>query len=105
MSPPSTPQALDAAQAKELEEASRLLQAGRALEAVVIGQKLVSQAAMAPDAHHLLALCQAKAGQVQVAEQSFLRALELAPGQRAAAQIVDELLERKTKSDFVIAGL
>ena len=80
MSPPDVPHALDASQAKELEEASRLLQAGRALEAIVIGQRLVYQAAMAPDAHHLLALCQAKAGQVQEAEQSFLSALELAPG-------------------------
>lgn len=80
MSLHDTPQALDASQAKELEHASRLLQAGRTLDAVLIGQRLVAQAAMAPDAHHLLALCQAKAGHVVEAEQAFLRALELAPG-------------------------
>jgi len=74
------PQALDASQARELENASRHLQAGRAREAGEIAQRLVAQAGRAPDAHHLLALCQAKAGQVEAAEQAFLRALELAPG-------------------------
>ena len=44
-----------------------------------MGQRLVYQAAMAPDAHHLLALCQAEAGNVDEAEKAFVRALELAP--------------------------
>jgi len=79
MSLHGTPQALDASQARELENVSRLLQAGRAHEAVEIGQRLVAQAAMAPDAHHLLALCHAEAGNVDEAEQAFLRALGLAP--------------------------
>lgn len=74
-----TPQALDASQARELQNVSRLLQAGRAHEAVEIAQRLVAQAASAPDAHHLLALCHAEAGNVTEAQNGFLRALELAP--------------------------
>ena len=74
-----TPLALDAAQARDLESASRLLQAGRANEAVPIAQRLADHAAMAPDAHHLLALCHAEAGNTDVAAKAFLRALELAP--------------------------
>lgn len=80
MSPHAAPQALDASQARELEHASRLMQAGRAAEAGEIGQRLVTQAPMAPDAQHLLAVCHAQAGHVDAAEKAFLRALELAPG-------------------------
>ncbi len=79
MSVTGTPQALDAAQAKEAEHVSRLLQAGRAHEAVELGQRMVAQAAMAPDAHHLLALSHAEAGNVDQAEKAFLSALGLAP--------------------------
>ncbi len=79
MSLHGAPQALDAAQASELENVSRLLQAGRTREALEIGKRLVAQAAMAPDAHHLLALCLAEAGNMDEAEVAFLRALGLAP--------------------------
>ncbi len=78
MSMHGTPKALEASQAKELENASRLLQSGQIDEAVAIAQRLAIQAAMAPDAHHILALCHAKAGNVEQAENAFLRALELA---------------------------
>lgn len=78
MSIQGMPQALDASQAKELENASRMLQSGRTHEALAIAQRLTIQAAMAPDAHHILALCHAKAGDVEQAEKAFLRALELA---------------------------
>ncbi|MEO5962659.1 MAG: tetratricopeptide repeat protein [Thermomonas sp.] len=74
------PQALDPSQARALENGSQLLQAGRAHEAVEVAQRLVAHAAMAPDAHHLLALCHAEAGNEDAAEKAFLRALELAPG-------------------------
>ncbi len=72
-----TPQALDASQATAFENTSRLLQSGQAHEAIPIAQRLAAQSAMAPDAHHLLALCYAEAGRVAEAEKAFQRALEL----------------------------
>lgn len=73
------PQALDASQARAFENTSRLLQSGRAHEAIPAAQRLAAQSTMAPDAHHLLALCYAEAGEVVEAEKAFQRALELAP--------------------------
>lgn len=80
MTPTGTPQALDAAQARVAREVSRLLQAGRGREALPEALRLAAHAANAPDAHHLLALCHAEAGQTEDAEHAFKRALGLAPG-------------------------
>lgn len=74
---------LTGAQARELERASQLLQAGHASEALGIAQRLLSQAALAADAHHVAAICHAHLGRLAEAESAFSRALELAPGQPA----------------------
>lgn len=79
MSSTRTLQALDAAQATQLQRVSGLLQAGQADAALAIATQLAAQAALAPDAHQLLAMCHAQAGNLEQAEQAFLRALELAP--------------------------
>lgn len=80
MSPNGAPRALTAEQATALENALRLLQAGRAPEALLVAQRLAAEAAAAPDAHHFLALCLATAGSQEEAGKVFRRALELAPG-------------------------
>lgn len=79
MPSPGTPRPLSAAQARELESAFRLLQAGRADEALAMASRLVVEAAQAPDAQQLLAMCHAGTGNADAAESAFLRALELAP--------------------------
>ena len=79
MSSPGPLRALTSAQARELQNAVRLLQAGQADGALLIGQRLAAEATQAPDAYQLLGMCHAEAGNTQEAEQAFLHALALAP--------------------------
>ncbi len=72
-------QPLTAAQAREFEAALRLLQAGRAEQALTVAKPLAAGAARAPDARQLLAMCYAEAGNAVEAEKAFLSALQLAP--------------------------
>ena len=73
------PQALTAPLAARVEEAFRLVGAGRVADALSIARKLAGQAPQAPDAHHVLAVCLAAADDAGAARQAFRRALELAP--------------------------
>jgi len=100
-----TPQALDAAQAREAGELTRLLQAGRAHEALPGARRLVDSAANAPDAHHLLALCHAEAGQTEDAEHAFKRALGLAPGHPMILVNYAVMLRKAGKQEAAIAVL
>jgi len=72
-------QALTAAQVTQLEAAFRLLQAGKAGDALAIAHRLAAEATRAPDALQLLAMCYAETGQTGEADRAFLRALEFAP--------------------------
>lgn len=72
-------QALTAVQAREFQEAIRLLQAGQAGNALAAATHLAAQASRAPDAYQLLGMCQAEAGNTAQANTAFLHALELAP--------------------------
>lgn len=100
-----TPQALTAAQASELETASRLLQAGKAGEAVAIATQLLAKAPRAPDAHHLLALCHAEAEHSEQAEQSFVQALELVPDHPLVLLNYATLLRKTGRLDAALAVL
>ncbi len=100
-----TPQALDAAQAREAGEVSLLLQAGRAREALPGARRLVATAPNAPDAHHLLALCLAEAGQPDDAELSFKRALALAPGHPMILVNYAVMLRKAGDQDSALAVL
>ncbi len=73
------PRALSTSQASQLQGALGLLKAGKISEAVAIGRRLVSEVALAPDAHQLLAICLDAAGDVAAAESSFQAALALVP--------------------------
>lgn len=79
MSSPGRPQALTPAQARDLQTAAGMLQAGRAGEALALARRLAAEATRAPDAHQLLGMCLGESGNAERAEQAFLRALELAP--------------------------
>ncbi len=98
-------QALEASQAQALEEVTRLLQAGQARKAVGIAQRLSIQAAMAPDAHHLLAVCHAEAGHVDEADKAFQRALELAPGHPLILVNYAVMLRKAGRLDAAVAVL
>jgi len=71
--------ALSAAQAARFSSAMDLLRSDRAREAVGIARALVREAPEAADAHQLLAMCCAEAGDATAAEAAFRRALALAP--------------------------
>ncbi len=105
MTPFGTPQALNAAQAREASEVSRLLQAGRAREALPAARRLVAKAANAPDAHHLLALCHAEACEPEDAEHAFKRALELAPGHPMILVNYAVMLRKTGRLDAALAVL
>lgn len=79
MSLPDSAQALSSNQAGEFDAALRLLRAGKIGEALALGRRLADEAARAPDAHQLLAMCYAEAGESGEADKAFRRALELAP--------------------------
>lgn len=79
MAAPGSPQALTAAQAKQLEAALRLLTANNVADALAIARRLAAEAAGAPDAHQLLAMCYAQTQDAGEADKAFRRALELAP--------------------------
>lgn len=73
--------ALTAAQAQRAAGIQQLLQSGRTAEAISAAATLAREAARAPDAQHLLALCLASAGRFAEAEPAFRAALALLPGQ------------------------
>lgn len=79
MALPGSIQALTTSQAKQLEVAFRLLQAGKVGEALASAQVLATAAPRAPDAQQVLAMCYAEAGDVGKADQAFRHALEFAP--------------------------
>ncbi len=105
MSSPGFPQALTAAQASELEAVARLLAAGEVGEALVIATRLLATAPRAPDAHHLLALCHAQAGNSKQAERAFVHALELAPEQPLVLLNYAILLRKNGRLDAALAVL
>lgn len=74
------PQPLTPAQAGRAQQAQHLLQSGRSADALALARALAVEAPQAPDAHQLLAMCCAEAGQPGEAEQAFRRALACAPG-------------------------
>jgi Flp pilus assembly protein TadD len=99
------PRALTAAQAQQAQAVQALLQRGRAAEALPLAQRLVAEADEAPDAHMLLALCQAEAGATAAAEQAFQRALALAPGQPLILTNLATLLRRLQRPTEAVALL
>lgn len=105
MSSPVTLQALTAAQARELERVARLLQAGRADEALAIGKRLAAEAAHDPDAYQLLAMCHAEAGNTDEAEKAFLRALELVPNHPLVLVNYATLLRKTGRLDAALEAL
>lgn len=72
-------QALDVASAKLAAALMAPIAAGQGASVLAQARSLVSRAPGAPDAHHLLALCAAQAGEHVEANRSFSRALALAP--------------------------
>lgn len=79
MASPGSLQALTAAQAKQLEAALQLLRVGNVGDALAVARRLAAEAARAPDAHQLLAMCYAEAQDAGEADKAFRRALEFAP--------------------------
>jgi Tfp pilus assembly protein PilF len=77
---PETARPLSPAQAARLETAFGLLRERRGAEALAIVRQIAAQAPSSVDAHHALALCHTECGDHAAAEQSFRRALSLAPG-------------------------
>lgn len=80
MASPAPIEALSAAQAAQFESAFRLLSAGNVGGALAIASRLSCEAPHAPDAHQLVAMCHADAGNIGEAVAGFRRALELVPG-------------------------
>lgn len=74
------PKALTAEQAKQAETALRQLREGDVAGALAAARRLVAVAGDAPDAHQVLAMVHTGANQPEDADQSFRRALQLAPG-------------------------
>lgn len=72
-------QALDASSAKLAAALMAPIASGQGASVLTQARQLVSRAPRAPDAHHLLALCAAQAGEHVEAVRSFSRALSLAP--------------------------
>jgi Flp pilus assembly protein TadD len=72
-------QALDVSSAKLAANLMAPIAAGQGASVLAQARRLVSRAPGAPDAHHLLALCAAQAGEHNEANRSFSRALSLAP--------------------------
>lgn len=81
MTTAGAPQALTTAEAKACEAAAKLLREGKFEEATREVERVLAGVPRSPDAHQLMAMCQSEAGEYALAEQSFRRALELAPGQ------------------------
>lgn len=77
-----------------LQRAFDLLRTGRAGEALGSARELVARAPQAPDAHHLLALSLAEAGDLQGAAHAFEVALGLAPDQPLMLSNYASLLRR-----------
>jgi tetratricopeptide (TPR) repeat protein len=73
--------ALSISQARQAQEAAKLLSNNRAEAAQSIAQTLVSQTPHSADAHHLLALCLAANGNIHESIVSFDQALALLPNQ------------------------
>ena len=105
MSSSGTLQALTEAQSSQLERVLRLLQAGRADEALEFGMELAAQAARAPDALQLLAMCHGEKGNSDEAEQAFLRALELAPNHPLILVNYATMLRKAGRLDAALAVL
>lgn len=78
---PGAPPQLTATQLNALEAAHQLLRQGRASDAATMVRRVTNDAPWSGDATQLLAMCLADTGDVDGAEASFLRALELAPRQ------------------------
>lgn len=70
---------LTPAQMQELQAAHQLLRQGRASDAAALVRRVSNDAPWSADAHHLLAMCLADAGDVAAAEASFLQALDRSP--------------------------
>ena len=71
---------LSPAQAQRLGQAFRMLQQGRAGEALTAAFAVAGEAPRSADAQHLVALCYKAAGNAAEAEARFRMAAELAPG-------------------------
>lgn len=74
---PATPLLAD--QAVRLNTAFAQLTSGNLADAMAEAKRLVSEAPNAPDAHQLLAMCLADAGDPSASDSAFRRAIELAP--------------------------
>ena len=83
MAAPNRP--LTASEAGRFKAALDLLRNGKAGQALTIAEALAREAPMAADAHQLLAMSLADAGNAGGAESAFRRALELAPGSPVVA--------------------
>jgi tetratricopeptide (TPR) repeat protein len=74
------PQALTAGQASRLNQGFRLLQQGKADEALSIALNITKQVPRSPDARHFLALCHKAKGNLPDALEAFQQAVALGPG-------------------------
>ncbi len=83
----------------------RLLQAGQADAALAIGKRLVAEAAQAPDACQLLAMCHAETGNSDEAEKAFLHALELAPNHPLVLVNYATMLRKTGRLDAALGAL
>ncbi|GAB2496608.1 tetratricopeptide repeat protein [Arenimonas alkanexedens] len=81
MSTAGAPQALTTTEAGQCETAIGLLREGKLEQALALVEGVVALRPRSPDAHQLMAMCHSEAGDYWLAEQSFRRALALAPDQ------------------------
>jgi len=96
---PEIARPLRPAQAARLQSAFGLLRDGRGVQALAIVRELVAQAPSSVDAHHALALCHAECGDPAAAEQSFRRALVLAPGNAVVLGNFGTMLRRQGRTE------
>lgn len=73
---------LNGSEAKLAQAVFTRISSGQGAASLQDARRLAGLAPDSPDAQHALALCLAQAGLVEEADRAFLRALDLAPGQR-----------------------
>jgi len=97
-------QPLTIAQASRLEQGLRLLQDGRAGEALSIALALAEESPAAADAQHLVALSYAASGNASEAERSFRAALQLAPSHHHILSNYGNLLKNLGRREEALAS-
>jgi len=95
--------ALTQTQVKQLDSAFSLLTTGNANDALAIARRLVGEATQSPDAHQLIAMCYADAGDVGAADIAFRRALELAPDNALILLNYATMLRKAGRLDAALA--